>query len=85
MRDVVNLHLSVRQTEALTARRATPAPSPPASPARNSDIAAVERRLAEHLGLRVRITFDGSGGTVQIRYTDLDQLDIILNSFVSNQ
>jgi ParB family chromosome partitioning protein len=85
MRDVVNRHLSVRQTEALAARRATPAPSPPASPARNSDIAAVERRLAEHLGLRVRITFDGSGGTVQIRYTDLDQLDIILNSFVSNQ
>ncbi len=85
MRDVVNRHLSVRQTEALAARRATPAPSPPASPARNSDIAAVERRLAEHLGLRVRITFDGSGGTVQIRYTDLDQLDIILNSFGSNQ
>ena len=85
MRDVVNLHLSVRQTEALTARRATPATSPPASPAPNSDIAAVERQLAEHLGLRVRITFDGSGGTVQIRYTDLDQLDIILNSFVSNQ
>ena len=85
MRDVVNRHLSVRQTEALTARRATPATSPPASPARNSDIAAVERQLAEHLGLRVRITFDGSGGTVQIRYTDLDQLDIILNSVISNQ
>jgi ParB family transcriptional regulator, chromosome partitioning protein len=85
MRDVVNRHLSVRQTEALTARRATPATSPPASPAPNSDIAAVERQLAEHLGLRVRITFDGSGGTVQIRYTDLDQLDIILNSVISNQ
>jgi ParB family chromosome partitioning protein len=85
MRDVVNRHLSVRQTEALAARKATQAGSVPTTPERNPDIAAVERRLAEHLGLRVRITFDGSGGTVQIRYTDIYQLDSILNSVLPNQ
>jgi ParB family chromosome partitioning protein len=85
MREVVNRHLSVRQTEALAARRQAPAASPSTAPHRNPDIAAVERRLAEHLGLRVRITFDGSGGTVQIRYTDIYQLDSILSNIVPNQ
>jgi ParB family transcriptional regulator, chromosome partitioning protein len=85
MQDVVQRHLSVRQTEALAARRQAgeTAKSPP--PDRNPDIAAAERQLAERLGLRVRITFDGSGGTVQIRYTDLDQLDNIMNRFASVQ
>jgi ParB family transcriptional regulator, chromosome partitioning protein len=85
MREVLNRHLSVRQTEVLAARRPTQATSPPASPERNPDIAAVERQLAERLGLRVTITFDGSGGTVQIRYTDLDQLDIVLSSILQDQ
>jgi ParB family transcriptional regulator, chromosome partitioning protein len=85
MREVLDRHLSVRQTEALAARRPTQEVSLPASTERSPDIAAVERRLAERLGLRVRITFDGSGGTVQIRYTDLDQLDIVLNSILQDQ
>jgi ParB family transcriptional regulator, chromosome partitioning protein len=82
MQDVVQRHLSVRQTEALAARRQAgeTAKSPP--PDRNPDIAAAERQLAERLGLRVRITFDGSGGTVQIRYTDLEQLDNLLQKFL---
>jgi ParB family transcriptional regulator, chromosome partitioning protein len=85
MQDVVNRHLSVRQTEALAARK--PAPTTPLSSpsARNPDIAALERRLTERLGLRVRITFDGSGGTVHIRYIDLDQLDNLLNSGFMDQ
>jgi ParB family transcriptional regulator, chromosome partitioning protein len=82
MQDVVQRRLSVRQTEALAARRQA---GETAKPDRNPDIAAAERQLAERLGLRVRITFDGSGGTVQIRYTDLDQLDNIMNRFASYQ
>lgn len=85
MRDVVNRHLSVRQTEALAARKPTPATPPATSSDRNPDIAALERRLTERLGLRVRITFDGSGGTVHIRYADLDQLDGLLNSVLLDQ
>jgi ParB family transcriptional regulator, chromosome partitioning protein len=82
MRDVVSRHLSVRQTEALAARKPTP---PATSPERNPDIAALERRLTERLGLRVRITFDGSGGTVRIHYTNLDQLDNLLSSGLTDQ
>jgi ParB family chromosome partitioning protein len=36
---------------------------------------AVERDLAERLGLRVQISFDGKGGTLRIHYRSLDQLD----------
>jgi ParB family transcriptional regulator, chromosome partitioning protein len=85
MRDVVNRHMSVRQTEALAARTQTLGGSEPTIPERNPDITAVERQLTEHLGLRVRISFDGKGGTVQIRYTDLDQLDSLLQKFSTVQ
>jgi len=39
---------------------------------------ALEHMLADRLGLRVRVTFDGKSGMIQIYYTDLDQLDNIL-------
>jgi ParB family chromosome partitioning protein len=85
MRDVVSRHMSVRQTEALAARKQTPGASQPIRNDRNADISSIERQLSEHLGLRVRITFDGSGGTVQIRYMDLDQLDNLLQNVLAAQ
>jgi ParB family transcriptional regulator, chromosome partitioning protein len=85
LRDVIDRHLSVRETEALASRKTAPPTSPEMSPERSPDIAALERRLTECLGLRVRITFDGSGGTLHIRYADLDQLDALLNRFVSGK
>ena len=85
MRDVVNRHLSVRQTEALATHKQPQADASTTSSNRNPDVAALERRLTDRLGLRVRITFDGSGGTVQIRYTDVYQLDGILNAIAPDQ
>jgi ParB family chromosome partitioning protein len=71
--------LSVRQTEALAARTDKPPPPTQQAPtARNPDIAALERSLTEHLGLRVEIAFSGKGGSVHIHYRDLDQLDGLL-------
>jgi ParB family chromosome partitioning protein len=71
--------LSVRQTEALAARTDKPSTSTEAAPTvRNPDIAALERSLTEHLGLRVEIAFTGKGGSVRIHYRDLDQLDGLL-------
>jgi ParB family chromosome partitioning protein len=81
LRDVIDRHLSVRETEALAARKASPPTSQATQPERSPDTAALERRLIEALGLRVRVTFDGSGGTVYIRYTDLEQLDNLLSKF----
>ena len=81
MRDVVSRQMSVRQTEALAARSQVSGASQSTRADRNPDVSAIERQMAENLGLRVRISFDGSGGTVQIRYTDLEQLDSILQKF----
>lgn len=48
-------------------------------PAKDADIAAVQRHLEEFLGLNVQIKTDRDprSGTVTIRYRTLDQLDLI--------
>ena len=74
-RQVIARGLSVRQTEAL-ARPADRFPSrKDPSPRIDPDIAALENRLTAHLGLSVKITFDGKGGQLLLRYGALDQLE----------
>lgn len=74
--------LSVRDVETLTRkpakREAAPAPAP-FQPTENADIVAVQQHLEEFLGLSVRIKpeIDPRKGTVTIRYTTLDQLDLL--------
>jgi ParB family chromosome partitioning protein len=76
---VITGGLSVRQTEALAAQAGKlPKHSSVDPAARNPDIAALERSLAEQLGLKVDISLSGKGGTVHIHYRDLDQLDGLL-------
>jgi ParB family chromosome partitioning protein len=77
MQDVIARGLSVRQTEAL-ANRPPEAPSAERQPAQGPDVVALEHQLAERLGLKVKLSFNGRGGVIQIYYTDLDQLDNIL-------
>ena len=83
-RDAVARKLSVREVEALArigegvskgARRARAS----RDPAKDADIAAVQRHLGEFLGLPVRIKTDADprSGAVTIRYRSLDQLDLI--------
>jgi ParB family transcriptional regulator, chromosome partitioning protein len=67
--------LSVRQTEALAARKPRPEV---AVREKDPNVAALERELAAGLGLRVEIATNGRGGTVRIHYEDLDQLDLLL-------
>ena len=80
--EVVRRGLSVRETETLArrargaepttrVRTAKPAPAP------DADIAALERQLGDMLGIAVSIAHDGEGGTVTLRYSTLDQLDMI--------
>ena len=69
---VIARGLNVRQTEALTARRAEPA----ASGARKApETVALEHSLSGHLGLKVDIAFDGARGAMRIQFRSLDQLD----------
>jgi ParB family transcriptional regulator, chromosome partitioning protein len=84
--EVVDRHLSVRQTEALVRQRlerATSgnggaAPVAPA-PARDRDTARLEQELSERIGAPVRIAHAAGGrGQLVISYTSLDELQGIL-------
>lgn len=76
--------LSVRDVEVLTrkpSKQTTTAatPKPYAQNAENADIMAVQQHLEEFLGLGVKIKpeVDPRKGTITIRYTTLDQLDLV--------
>src|SRR5205823_1669095 len=43
----------------------------------DADLEALERQLADILGLRVQVTHKGPGGSVTLSYSSLDQLDMI--------
>ena len=43
----------------------------------DSDLAALERQLGDMLGLKVKVSHAGAGGTVSLSYSSLDQLDMI--------
>ena len=75
--------LSVRDIETLTkkpVKRPEPGPAAPAHlTPENADIVAVQQHLEEFLGLNVKIKpeSDPRKGTITIRYTTLDQLDLL--------
>ena len=73
-RAVISRGLNVRQTEALVRQAGQPR-TPRPETARDPDMEAVEHRLMTQLGLQAKIIRRGEGGTLHIRYTDLDQLD----------
>jgi ParB family chromosome partitioning protein len=45
---------------------------------KDADTRALERRLTDALGLKVTIDHRGEGGTLTIKYKDLDQLDAVV-------
>jgi ParB family chromosome partitioning protein len=78
-RQIVSSGLSVRDAEALSQQRDGAAKKKSvSSPAeRNSDTVALERRLADALGLSVALAHGDRGGKLEIRYKTLEQLDSI--------
>ncbi|TVS11782.1 MAG: ParB/RepB/Spo0J family partition protein [Wenzhouxiangella sp.] len=76
---VVELDLSVRQTEALVRRLRTGKAEKKRPPVRSPDIERLEQELTETLCAPVRVSHQQSGGgRMTIRYTSLDELDGIL-------
>ena len=75
-REIVARGLNVRQVEALV--RDHVARKPCAAPVKDADTAALEKRLGDALGLKVGIDHRGERGTVQIAYSDLDQLQDVV-------
>jgi len=49
-----------------------------AATVKDADTRALERRLSDALGLEVTVDHRGEGGTLHIKYRDLDQLDAVL-------
>jgi ParB family chromosome partitioning protein len=74
--------LSVRQTEALAHEEGVPERKPQkpraAKAAKDSDTIALEKRISDALGMKISVEHRDPGGTVQIKYSDLDQLDEIV-------
>ena len=83
--DIVRRGLSVRQVEAAMrkdggarARDLRNQAKGHTSGAKDADTRALERRLSDALGLEVTVDHRGQGGTLHIKYRDLDQLDGVL-------
>jgi ParB family transcriptional regulator, chromosome partitioning protein len=83
--EIIDKGLSVRQLEAgmrkdgaAQARGAAREARGQASAAKGADTRALEKRLSDALGLEVSVDHRGEGGTLRIKYRDLDQLDAVL-------
>ncbi len=79
---VVAKGLSVRETERLANRTKANGGAPKAARTRvekDPNTVALERDLSALLGLKVSVTFRGSGGELTIHYHTLDQLDDVLH------
>jgi ParB family chromosome partitioning protein len=78
--DIIARGLSVRQVELLARKDGAAQARDVAgvSRAKDADTKALERKLSDILGLEVSVDHRGQGGTLHIKYRDLDQLDSVL-------
>jgi ParB family chromosome partitioning protein len=83
--EIIDKGLSVRQLEAdmrkdaaARARDLARDARGQASAAKDADTRALEKRLSDALGLEVSVDHRAEGGTLRIKYRDLDQLDAVL-------
>jgi ParB family chromosome partitioning protein len=78
-RDVIERQLSVRQTEEMVRRLLEPGSPRKTKRTADPDIRALQQKLAEKLGAKVRIRHGRGGkGQLTIGYQSLDELDGIL-------
>ena len=70
--------LNVRQAEALAKERTSASVATKSARQKAADTLALERRLSDQLGLKVKLTQRGVGGVLAIEFRNLDQLDDLL-------
>lgn len=75
---VVNLDLSVRQTEALARKYSGQKPATKKKLASSADVNDIEKRLRSSLGTKVALKYSKKGGTVTIYYYSDEELDTLL-------
>lgn len=79
-KEIIKKGLNVRQAEALAKKLSDGRFAKKERVRKDVDpnIIELERRLSNHLGLRVRVKPNGVAGIVEIQYQDLDQLDSVI-------
>jgi ParB family chromosome partitioning protein len=85
---VVEEGLSVRQTEALAHDAGVPVRKSKVvagKAKKDADTIALEKRMSDALGLSVSVEHKDPGGSVHIKYRDLDQLDEIVRRLESGR
>ena len=80
---IVEEGLNVRQAEALAHEEGVPARKPQKTRSssgkdKDADTVALEKRVSDSLGLAVSVNHRDPGGTVQISYRNLEQLDEVM-------
>ena len=75
---VVNLDLSVRQTEALARKYSGQKPATKKKSASSADVTDIEKKLRSSLGTKVALKYGKKGGTVTIYYYSDEELDTLL-------
>ena len=84
-REIIDRGLNVRQVEALAKERAKgPGRAIKQRATKHADTVALEKRLADVLGLAVTIDHQGRGGVVNIRYRNVEQLDEVVRRLERN-
>jgi ParB family chromosome partitioning protein len=80
---IVEEGLNVRQTEALAHEEGVPERKPQkarggGAASKDPDTVALEKRVSDALGLSVSVNHRDPGGTVQVSYRNLEQLDEVM-------
>ncbi|HWA20313.1 MAG TPA: ParB/RepB/Spo0J family partition protein [Devosia sp.] len=77
-RQIVGGGLSVREAEALSQKGGDKKPSTKAAAGvRDADTVALEKRIADALGMAVSLEHKAQGGRLEIKYKTLEQLDLL--------
>ena len=76
---IVDKGLTVRQVERLVTTDRTVGATASEPEKTDPNTAALQRDLETLLGMRVKVTFDGSKGALTVYYSSLDQLDGLLS------
>ena len=82
LRTVVNIDMSVRQTEALARKLGGQKPASKKKPARNPNVNDIERRLRSSLGTKVALKHGKKGGALTIYYYSDEELDGLLEKLL---
>ncbi len=84
---IVERGLTVRDVERIGQQEAEPRPQTvrksATAPNADADTRAVAKKLADALGLDVRLKSNGESGEIVIRYSSLDQLDAVCDKLTS--